>query len=105
MFVFCDKIIARNQFKPHKKLFSQYTFSCFENIEAVPENEWTEAIKQHNVFLSYSYLKVVHQQGNDNFRFRYVIVYNRKKPIGVVYFQINRLDNKILFGSYCPCHI
>lgn len=98
MFVFCDKIIARNQFKPHKKLFSQYTFSCFENIETVPEQEWHEAIKEHNVFLSYAYLKVAHQQGNDNFRFRYVIVYNRKKPIGVVYFQINDFSAS-LFGE------
>jgi len=98
MFLFCDKIMSRNQFKPHKRLFSNYTFSCFENITDVEEKEWEEAINHHNVFLSYNYLKLVHFQQTDNFRFRYVIVYNRKRPIGVVYFQINDFSAS-LFGD------
>lgn len=98
MFVFCDKILSKNILKPNRKLFSNYTFTCFEEISAVPENEWTKAIQNKNVFLSYSYLSVLHKEKTEHFRFRYVIVYNRKNPIGVVYFQINDFSAS-LFGE------
>lgn len=104
MFTICDKIIAKNKIKPHRKLFSYYTFSCFEDINAVPVNEWNEAINDKNVFLSYSYLSVVHKQESENFRFRYVLVYNRKKPVGVVYFQINDFSAS-LFGEMVASQI
>jgi hypothetical protein len=98
MFAFCDKILSKNILKPNRKLFSNYTFTCFEEISAVPENEWTKAIQNKNVFLSYSYLSVLHKEKTEHFRFRYVIVYNRKNPIGVVYFQINDFSAS-LFGE------
>jgi hypothetical protein len=98
MFSLCDKIISKNQFKPHRKLFSNFTFSCFENFVNIPQQEWDEAIQDKNIFLSYDYLKVLHHEENENFRFRYVIVYNRQKPIGVVYFQINDFSAS-LFGE------
>lgn len=104
MFVVCDKIIAKNKLKPHRKLFSNYTFSCFEDISSIPITEWNEAVKDHNVFLSYLYLSVIHKQQSDYFRFRYVIVYNRKIPIGVVYFQINDFPAS-LFGELIASQI
>ena len=98
MFAFCDKILGKNILKPNRKLFSSYTFTCFEEISAVPENEWTKAIQNKNIFLSFSYLSVLHKEKTANFRFRYVIIYNRKNPIGVVYFQINDFSAS-LFGE------
>ena len=98
MFALCDKFIQRNKLKPHRKVFSNYTFSCFEEISAVPKLEWDQATDKNNIFLSYDYLNVIDQQKSDNFRFRYVIVYNRKKPMGVVYFQINDFSAS-LFGE------
>ena len=89
MFALCDKIIAKNKLKPHRKLFGYYTFSSYEDFNLVPETDWTEAVKNHNLFLCYNYLKVIHQQQTTHFRFRYTIIYNRKIPVGVVYFQIN----------------
>lgn len=98
MFVLCDKIHSKNILKPNRKLFSNYTFTCFEDINLVPEADWEKAIKDKNTFLSYSYLSVLHKEKSDYFRFRYVIVYNRKDPIGVVYFQINDFSAS-LFGE------
>ncbi len=98
MFLICDKILNRNILKPNRKLFSNYTFTCFEEITSVPEEEWTKALQEKNVFLSYSYLSVLHKEKTPHFRFRYVIVYNRKNPIGVVYFQINDFSAS-LFGE------
>ena len=98
MFAFCDKILGKNILKPNRKLFSSYTFTCFEEISAVPEDEWTRAIQNKNIFLSFSYLSVLHKEKTANFRFRYVIIYNRKNPIGVVYFQINDFSAS-LFGE------
>lgn len=98
MFVLCDKILGKNILKPNRKLFSSYTFTCFEDISLVPVNDWTKALNNKNVFLSYSYLSVLHKEKTEHFRFRYVIVYNRKDPIGVVYFQINDFSAS-LFGE------
>jgi hypothetical protein len=98
MFVLCDKILGKNILKPNRKLFSSYTFTCFEDINLVPVNDWTKALNNKNVFLSHSYLSVLHKEKTDHFRFRYVIVYNRKDPIGVVYFQINDFSAS-LFGE------
>ena len=98
MFPFCDKFKQRNNFKPHRKIFSFYSFSCFEEIDNVPEADWNQATDHKNIFLSYQYLKVLDQQKTDRFKFRYVIVYNRKKPMGVVYFQINDFSAS-LFGE------
>ena len=98
MFALCDKILGKNILKPNRGLFSNYTFTCFEEISLVPEAEWTRAIKKANVFLSYAYLSVLHKEKSEHFRFRYVIIYNRKDPIGVVYFQINDFPAS-LFGT------
>lgn len=98
MFAICDKIIQKNKLKPHRKLFGNYTFSCFVDMDLIPKDDWDLAIKDHNTFLSFSYLSIIHQQRTENFRFRYVIVYNHQKPIGVVYFQINDFSAS-LFGE------
>lgn len=98
MFALCDKILGKNILKPNRKLFGNYTFTCFEEIEKIPESEWTQAINNKNVFLSYNYLRVLHKETSTHFRFRYVIIYNRKNPIGVVYFQINDFSAS-LFGE------
>ncbi len=98
MFALCDKMVAKNKFKPHRKLFGGYTFSAFEDINLIPKEEWDLAIKDYNTFLSFSYLSLIHQQVTDNFRFRYVIVYHGTKPMGVIYFQINDFSAS-LFGE------
>ena len=98
MFALCDKILSKNILKPNRKLFSNYTFTCYDEIKNVPEIEWSKAMKNKNVFLSHSYLSVLHKEKSEHFRFRYVIIYNRKTPIGVVYFQINDFPAS-LFGE------
>lgn len=104
MFGVYDKLIAKNKLKPHRKLFSHYTFSSFEEINDLPVTEWHEVIQNYNVFLSYGYLSVMHKQQSPSLRFRYVIVYKHKRPIGVVYFQINDFTAS-LFGELLALQI
>jgi hypothetical protein len=98
MFAFCDKILGKNILKPNRKLFGNYTFTCFEDVEKIPETDWAKAINNKNVFLSLPYLSILHKEQSQYFRFKYVIIYNRKNPIGVVYFQINDFSAS-LFGE------
>ena len=98
MFSLCDKMIAKNKLKPHRKLFGNFTFSCYEEMDLIPKDDWDQAIRDKNTFLTYSYLNLIHQQRTDNFRFRYVIIYAEQKPIGVIYFQINDFSAS-LFGE------
>ncbi len=104
MFALCDKIISKNILKPNRKIFSNYNFSCFDDINNVPQTEWDKAVDGKNIFLSYSYLKTIDAQKNENFRFKYVIVYNRNSAIGVVYFQINDFSAS-LFGDLVSSQI
>lgn len=92
MFLLCDKIIARNKFKPQRRLFSKFTFTSYEDFNLIPEKEWDQAIDGKNLFLCYSYLRVIHQQNSASFKFRYVLVYNQNIPVGVLYFQINNFS-------------
>lgn len=98
MLAICDKIINRNKLKPHRKLFGKYNYSSFEDVFSVPVDDWEKALNNQNLFLSHTYLSILHHQQAQNFRFRYVIIYNQKKPIGVVYFQINDFSAS-LFGE------
>lgn len=98
MLALCDKIINRNKLKPHRKLFGNYNYSSFVNISEVPINDWDKALNNGNIFLSFDYLSIIHRQESNLFRFRYVIVYIRTKPIGVIYFQINDF-NSSAFGE------
>ncbi|MCF8423238.1 MAG: hypothetical protein K9H41_02720 [Bacteroidia bacterium] len=98
MFALCDKILGKNILKPNRKLFGNYTFNCFDDVNKIPEAEWTKALNHKNVFLSHSYLSILHKEKTAYFRFIYVLIYNRKNPIGVVYFQINDFSAS-LFGE------
>ncbi len=98
MFAICDKIILKNKLKPHRKLFANYTYSAFEEISLIPKEEWDSAVKNKNTFLTLSYLHLIHELKSDSLRFRYVIIYHHKKPMGVVYFQINDFSAS-LFGE------
>lgn len=98
MFAICDKIILKNKLKPHRKLFANYTFSAFDDISLIPKEEWSHAVKTKNTFLTLSYLSLIHELQSDSLRFRYVIIYHHKKPVGVVYFQINDFSAS-LFGE------
>lgn len=50
MFALCDRLIQKNKFKPYKKLFGNYSFSCFDEIDNIPIDQWKEAIKDENHF-------------------------------------------------------
>jgi hypothetical protein len=98
MFALCDKILGKNILKPNRKLFGNYTFTCYDDVHKIPAAEWTKALNHKNVFLSHSYLSILHKEKTVYFRFIYVLIYNRKNPIGVVYFQINDFSAS-LFGE------
>jgi len=98
MFALCDKILGKNILKPNRKLFGNYTFNCYNDVNKIPVAEWTKAINHKNIFLSHTYLSILHKEQTAYFRFIYVIIYNRKNPIGVVYFQINDFSAS-LFGE------
>lgn len=104
MFTWCDKFLKKGLSIPNKRLFGNYNFSCFEDINHIAEVEWERALNGANLFLSYNYLKALQLQQTDAFRFRYVLVYNRKNPIGVIYFQINDFSAS-LFGELVESQI
>ena len=53
MFSLCDKMIAKNKLKPHRKLFGNFTFSCYEEMDLIPKDDWDQAIRDKNTFLTY----------------------------------------------------
>lgn len=64
----------------------EYSILISSEIETIAA-QWQEAAPQDNIFLQHSYLAALEQFPPEKMRFGYGIVYQRQKPIGVIYVQ------------------
>lgn len=88
MFLLCKPISSKKRFSPFRKLDEKISFTLFESSATVNSEEW-ESLSQHSsVFLKLDYLSLLENCKNTKALLRYVIVYNDKKPCGIIYFQI-----------------
>ncbi len=61
-------------------------------------SDWTCCIRDHQLFLSPSYLIAAESSALPGMEFRYAIVYRQNKPVAVVYFQLVNLSDSGLGG-------
>ncbi|MCW3078087.1 MAG: hypothetical protein JWO32_2696, partial [Bacteroidetes bacterium] len=88
MFLLCKPISSKKRFSPFRKLDEKFSFTLFENAAAVNSDEWEILSNANSVFLKLEYLAILEKCKNTKAVSRYVIVYNDKKPCGIIYFQI-----------------
>ncbi len=88
MFTFCKPVSSKKRFLPHRQLNEDFTFSIYSSAKLIPENDWNIINKQNQIFLNKDYLEIIENCENANLKLRYVLVYCKGNPIGVIYFQI-----------------
>jgi hypothetical protein len=88
MFSFCKPVSSKKRFLPFREINEDFSFSLFEKAEAVPTEDWEAITHKKTTFLEKEYLKIVEQGEHTRLMCRYVIVYQHKKPCGIIYFQV-----------------
>ncbi|MDO8999619.1 MAG: hypothetical protein Q7W45_07640 [Bacteroidota bacterium] len=73
---------------PFRVLNDDFSFSLYEKADAIPEKDWEAITKGDSVFLEKNYLKIVETCEHTKLTSRYVILYHKTKPCGIIYFQI-----------------
>lgn len=98
MLSFCKPVSSKKRFLPFRKLNDTFSFTLFDRIEAVPASEWDSVTTGSTTFLERSFLKIVERGEHTRLACRYVIVYQDKKPCGIIYFQVVDFKAEV-FGS------
>src|SRR4051812_29553157 len=88
MFTFCKPLASKKRFLPFRELNDDFSFSLYEKAEAVPQKDWDLLTKNNTIFLERDFLKIVERGEHTKLMCRYVIVYHKDKPCGIIYFQI-----------------
>lgn len=88
MFSFCKPVSSKKRFLPHRKLNDDFSFSLFENAAAIRIKDWEAITHKKTIFLEPEFLKIVEQCEHTKLTCRYVIVYEKQIPCGIIYFQI-----------------
>ncbi|PBQ31878.1 hypothetical protein CNR22_08880 [Sphingobacteriaceae bacterium] len=88
MFSFCKPVSSKKRFLPFRKINEEFSFSLMESADVIPVADWEAITLKKTTFLEKEYLKIVERSGHTKLTCRYAIVYQHKKPCGVIYFQI-----------------
>lgn len=88
MFAFCKPVSSKKRFLPFRELNADYSFTLFENAASIPSPDWEAITGRNTVFLEKEYLRIVESSTHTQLTLRYVIVYFKAKPCGIIYFQI-----------------
>ncbi len=88
MTIFCNPISSKKRFLPFRKLNEVYSFSLFEKVSSVSASDWECVLQNRTLFLALPYLTLVEQCIYVKLNFRYILVYYKNKPCGIIYIQI-----------------
>ncbi|MBA2610424.1 MAG: hypothetical protein H0U95_00540 [Bacteroidetes bacterium] len=88
MFAFCKPVSSKKRFLPFRSLNEDFSFSLYEKASALPEKDWEAISKKNTIFLEKEFLKIVETGEYTKLMSRYVIVYFKGEPCGIIYFQI-----------------
>lgn len=94
----CDRIKLKFTAR-RRKLLGDYSFFIANKISSVNVNDWKTVNSSNNLFLSIEYLTLLEVNENENYHFKYVIVYKKNIPVAISYFQV--IDfSAALFGEF-----
>src|SRR5688572_25196709 len=97
MFTFCKPVSTKKRFLPHRRINDIFTFTLFDAARQI-NADWKKITGGKTIFLEPEFLEIVEHGQHNRLMPRYVIVYQNKEPVGVIYFQI--IDFKAgIFGD------
>ena len=88
MFSFCKPVSSKKRFLPFRTLNADFSFSLYEKADFVIRSDWETVTKNNTIFLELDYLKLIETCLHASLIARYVVVYFKGKPCGIIYFQI-----------------
>lgn len=98
MFSFCKPVSDKKRFLPHRQLDSEYTFTLFQDASSLDQEAWNSVNVKEDIFLNPELLAIVERCVHTKLQCRYVIVYHKQKPCGIIYYQV--VDFRAgMFGS------
>jgi len=101
MFSFCKPISSKKRFLPNRALNKQFSFTLFDKAKQIPAQEWDKFADKKGLFLKRDYLKIIEQSLFAKMQSRYVVVYCKGEPCGIIYYQV--IDfNASVFSNLIP---
>ncbi len=83
----CNKISNKKKSTSIEKR-SNLTFEIVESVSLINAEHWNSIAAHGSPFLKTLYLSALEKSHPDNMRFHYVIIYEDKKTVAIVYFQL-----------------
>lgn len=88
MFTFCKPVSSKKRYLPFRKLNEDFSFTLFENADSLLIKDWATVNKNKCFFLEPAYLKIIEQCLHTKLSCRYVILYLKDRPCGIIYYQV-----------------
>ncbi len=87
MLISCP-IVSNKKKSSLPKKESDFSFEVFESVSTINKKDWNSIVGHGSEFLRISFLSVLEDQHPENMRFHYSIIYDKKKPVAIAYFQV-----------------
>jgi predicted N-acyltransferase len=104
MFTFCKPVSSKKRFLPFRTLNEDFSFTLYEKADALLKKDWNAINKGECFFLETAYLNIIERCLHTKLSCRYVIVYYRLNPCGIIYFQIADFKAEV-FGDLLTSQI
>jgi hypothetical protein len=98
MLIACDKVLNKKKSGQRKKS-SGFAFALYDSVSMLNIEHWNHVVSYGSEFLEIPFLTVLENAGPDNMRFHYAIIYDKKEPVAIAYFQVIDFSTESL-GSF-----
>ena len=81
----------------------QYTF--YRSYKDIPKSDWNTINNSGNSYLTITYLSVIEDALKKSIDFWYILFYKNKKPVGIAYTQLIKINPSQLKNQKLPCKL
>jgi hypothetical protein len=95
--LFCKPIRNKSRYKPLRQIDQTFSFTEFEKASLINSKDWNAVIGD-SIFFNIDYLKLIEKCTHVDLKCRYVIIYKKGIPCGIIYFQLTDFKANV-FGD------
>ena len=81
----------------------QYTF--YRSYKDIPKSDWNTINNSGNLYLTLTYLSVIEDALKKSIDFWYILFHKNKKPVGIAYTQLIKINPSQLKNQKLPCKL
>ena len=81
----------------------RYTF--YRSYKDIPTSDWNTINNRDNLYLTLTYLSVIEDALKKTIDFWYILFYDHKKPVGIAYTQLIKINPSQLKNQKLPCKL